>query len=542
MSSRTRRTLVALVVFFAVCGLAGTFVSRKVGAQSSADESTFRDCLKQFTNVYQVVAQNYAEPLTGDKPDDVIYDGAIPEMLRTLDPHSNFYDPKAYAKMQEDESGRYYGVGMVIQPQNNKIVVVYPFEGSPSFKAGLRPGDVIVSVNGKPTKGLDTTAVANLLKGPRGTHVSLSVTREGAAAPLTFDLVRQEIPHPSIDLKYEIKPGIAYIHITQFQQTTGKEFADAIDQFSNLKGLVLDLRGNPGGVLVEAVAVCDKVLDRGQIIVSQRGRAYPEQVYRATHGNSGHLFPIVVLVNHGTASAAEIVSGALQDHDRALIVGQVTFGKGLVQTVYPLSDGTGLALTTYHYYTPSGRLIQRNYNGVSLYDYYYNHDQPENLKNREVRLTDSGRTVYGGGGITPDYTIDPPKANKFQDLLDAHNIFFNFTRHFLANRSVDKDFEVDNAVLDQFKQFLTSQNVAYTDQDLNDVMSWLKMNIRSSVMTSQFSETAGLRVRANWDPMIEKALTYLPEAQTLEQTAQKIDLQKRTTAKNAPPAADPTDQ
>ena len=537
MSSRARRTLVSLIVFFAVCGLAGTFISRKVGAQSSGDESTFRDCLKQFAAVYQVVAQNYAEPLTGDKPDDVIYDGAIPEMLRTLDPHSTFYDPKAYARMQEDESGRYFGVGMVIQPQNNQIIVLYPFEGSPAFKAGLRPGDVIASVDGKSTKGMDTTAVANLLKGPRGTHVSITVTREGASGPLTFDLIREEIPHPSIDLKYEILPGILYIHITQFQQTTGQEFAQALQQFPNIKGLILDLRGNPGGVLVDAVAVCDKLLNRGQIIVSQRGRAYPEQVYRATHGNGGHLFPIVVLVNHGTASAAEIVSGALQDHDRALIVGEVTFGKGLVQTVYPLSDGTGLALTTYHYYTPSGRLIQRNYNGVSLYDYFYNHDQPENLKNREVRLTDSGRTVYGGGGITPDYTIEPPKSNKFQDLLDAHNVFFNFTRQYLANRSVGKDFEVDNAVLDQFKQFLTSQNIEYTNQDLDGVMSWLKMNIKSSIMTTQFGEQVGLRVRANWDPMIQEALTYLPKAQTLEQTAEKIDMEKQTTAKNAPPAA-----
>ena len=537
MSSRARRTLVSLIVFFAVCGLAGTFISRKVGAQSSGDESTFRDCLKQFAAVYQVVAQNYAEPLTGDKPDDVIYDGAIPEMLRTLDPHSTFYDPKAYARMQEDESGRYFGVGMVIQPQNNQIIVLYPFEGSPAFKAGLRPGDVIASVDGKSTKGMDTTAVANLLKGPRGTHVSITVTREGASGPLTFDLIREEIPHPSIDLKYEIMPGILYTHITQFQQTTGQEFAQALQQFPNIKGLILDLRGNPGGVLVDAVAVCDKLLNRGQIIVSQRGRAYPEQVYRATHGNDGHLFPIVVLVNHGTASAAEIVSGALQDHDRALIVGEVTFGKGLVQTVYPLSDGTGLALTTYHYYTPSGRLIQRNYNGVSLYDYFYNHDQPENLKNREVRLTDSGRTVYGGGGITPDYTIEPPKSNKFQDLLDAHNVFFNFTRQYLANRSVGKDFEVDNAVLDQFKQFLTSQNIEYTNQDLDGVMSWLKMNIKSSIMTTQFGEQVGLRVRANWDPMIQEALTYLPKAQTLEQTAEKIDMEKQTTAKNAPPAA-----
>ncbi|MGH9587850.1 MAG: S41 family peptidase [Acidobacteriaceae bacterium] len=536
MSSRVRRTAFALVVFFAACGLAGMFISQKVGAQSATDESAFRDSLKEFTSVYQVVAQNYAEPLNGHKPDQVIYDGAIPEMLRTLDPHSNFYDPDAYAKMQEDESGKYYGVGMVIQAQNNKVIVVYPFEGSPSYKAGLRPADVILTVDGKSTHGMDTSAVANLLKGPKGTHVKLTVSREGASAPLTFDLVRQEIPHPSIDLKYEIKPGILYIHITQFQQTTSREFADTLDEFPNIKGLVLDLRGNPGGVLVDAVAVCDKLLNRGQIIVSQRGRAYPEQVYRATHGNYGHFFPIVVLVNHNTASAAEIVSGALQDHDRALIVGQVTFGKGLVQTVYPLSDNTGLALTTYHYYTPSGRLIQRNYNGVSLYDYYYNHEPDKDLKNREVRLTDSGRTVYGGGGINPDDTIDPPKANHFQEVLDAHNVFFNFAPYYLAHHTAAKDFEVNKEVIDQFKQFLTQQNIAFTDQDLDGIMDWLKMNIKSNLVASQESYRAGLRVRANWDPMIAKALTFLPQAATLEETAQKIDKEKQTTASNAAPA------
>ena len=197
--------------------------------------------------------------------------------------------------------------------------------------------------------------------------------------------------------------------------------------------------------------------------------------------------------------------GALQDHDRAIIAGEITFGKGLVQTVYPLSDNSGLALTTYHYYTPSGRLIQRNYNGVSLYDYYYNHDQPQDLKSREVKLTDSGRTVYGGGGIAPDYKVETPKSNHFQDLLDAHNVFFNFTRHYLANRTVGKDFEVDNSVLDQFRQFLTAQNIEYTDQDLNGVTDWLKMNIKSAIVTSQFGEREGPRVRANWDPMISQA-------------------------------------
>jgi carboxyl-terminal processing protease len=528
MTPRARRAVFSLILFFAVCAVAGTVLQRKVGAQSSEDESQIRDSLKAFTNVYALVEQNYAEPIQGDKADLAIYDGAIPGMLRTLDPHSNFYDPKAYAKMREDQRGHYYGVGMVIQQQNNKVYVITPYEGTPSFRAGIRPGDIISAVDGKSADGMTSDLVAKALKGPKGTHVQVTMVREGQAKPLSFDLVRDEIPHPSVDLKYEIRPGIGYVHLTQFQETTAQEVVDAVDSFGNLKGLVLDLRGNPGGLLSQAVEVCDHLLSKGQSIVSQRGRAYPDQNYVATHGNDGKVFPIVVLVNRNTASAAEIVSGALQDHDRALIVGETTFGKGLVQTVYNLSENTGLALTTYHYYTPSGRLIQRNYTGVSLYDYYYNHAgaQPADTTNREVKLTDSGRTVYGGGGITPDEKIESPKANHFQDELLFKNVFFHFAPHYLANRSVDKNFQVDDAVMADFKQFLGSQDVPFTEKDLNDNMDWVKVNIKEKILTSQFGQLQGLRTLADWDPEIQKALTYLPEAQALEENAHKVLAQK----------------
>ncbi|HMG88365.1 MAG TPA: S41 family peptidase [Terracidiphilus sp.] len=530
MTPPARRAIFSLIVFFAVCAVAGTFLQRRVGAQSSQDESQIRDSLKSFTDVYAIVEQNYAEPIQGDKADTAIYDGAIPGMLRVLDPHSNFYDPKSYAKMREDQRGHYYGVGMVIQQQNSKVYVITPYEGTPSFRAGLRPGDIISAIDGKSTDGMTSDVVAKNLKGPKGTHVQVSVIREGQSKPLTFDLVRDEIPHPSVDLKYEIRAGVGYIHLTQFQETTAQEVDDAIDSFPNLKGLVFDLRGNPGGLLSQAVEVCDHLLAKGQNIVSQRGRAYPDQNYTATHGNDGKTFPIVVLVNRNTASAAEIVSGALQDHDRALIVGETTFGKGLVQTVYNLSENTGLALTTYHYYTPSGRLIQRNYSGVSLYDYYYNHAgaSAPNSSNREVKFTDSGRTVYGGGGITPDEKIDSPKSNNFQDVLGPFekSAFFHFTAHYLANRTVDKNFQVDDAVLSEFKQFLTSQDIQWSEKDINDNMDWLKVNIRKEIITSQFGQLQGLRVMADWDPTIQKALTFLPEAQALEDTAHKVLAQK----------------
>jgi carboxyl-terminal processing protease len=528
MSIRTRGTLFSLIVFFAVCALGGMVLSQKVGAQSAQDESTFRDGLKSFSAVYDIVAKNYAEPLTGDMPDKAIYDGAIPEMLHTLDPHSSFYDPKAYARMKEDQHGKYYGVGMLIVQQNGKVVVVNPIENSPAFRAGIHPGDVITSIDGQSANGMTSDDVANRLKGPRGTKVNVTMTRVGASSPLNFDLVRDEIPNASIDLSYEIRPGIGYLHIRQFQETTGREFDDAIESFGpGLKGLVLDLRQNPGGVLVEAVSVCDRLLKRGQIIVSQRGRAFPEQVYRATHGNEGDSFPIVVLVNRGTASAAEIVSGALQDHDRALIAGETTFGKGLVQTVYTLSDNTGLALTTYHYFTPSGRLIQRNYNGVSLYDYYYNHDQqPQDDKDREVKLTDSGRTVYGGGGITPDVKIETPKSTPFQDLLLERDAFLGFTEEYLAHRTVNRDFQVDDSVVGDFKQYLASQNYDYTPQELEANLDWVKMNVKASIFATQFGLTSELKVKEDWDPEVQQALGLMPQAAQLEQKVQQVLAQK----------------
>jgi carboxyl-terminal processing protease len=525
MAHRTSRALLTATVFLATCGIVGSIVNQKVAAQSATDESTLRDSLHQFTNVYSLVEQNYADKMNGDKADKAIYDGAIPGMLHTLDPHSNFYDPKAFAQMREDQRGKYYGVGMHIQQQMIdgivRVVVVAPMEGTPSFRAGLRPGDVIMQIDGKPTDGMDTTGISNKLKGPRGTHVELGVNREGTPKILSFDLMRDEIPVHSVDLAYMIRPGIGYIHLTQFMETSSHEVGDAIDKFEQagpVNGILLDLRGNPGGLLNEAVGVCDKFLKKGQIVVSQRGRAFDPVTYRASHGSSAK-FPIVVLVNRNTASAAEIVSGALQDHDRALIVGETTFGKGLVQTVFTIADNTGLALTTYHYYTPSGRLIQRNYDHVSLYDYYYVRDsatEPKNNANREVKLTDDGRTVYGGGGITPDEKIDFPKQNHFEDEVLIHNGFFNFSKHYLATHQLTKQFTVDDAVMKEWRAFLKTAGVDVTDQDVAANNEWIRANIKGQLFTAIFGETDGMRVRADADPSINKALTYMPEAQALE--------------------------
>jgi len=457
-------------------------------------------------------------------------------MLHVLDPHSNFFDPKSYSLLREEQSGKYYGVGMQIAPRNNKIIIVAPFVGTPAYRAGLRPGDVIVAVDSKPTDNMSVSDVADLLKGPKGTQVRITILREAAEKPLDFNVTRDEIPRNSVDLKFFVKPGIGYMHITAFNETTEQEVEDALQSFGDLKGLILDLRGNPGGLLNEGVGVADKFLKKGQVIVSHRGRSSPEKLYKAAHGNGGKDYPLVVLVNRGTASAAEIVSGAIQDHDRGLIVGEVTFGKGLVQTVYPLSENTGLALTTAKYYTPSGRLIQRDYNGVSLYDYYYarqEEDNPNtnaNTQSKEVKLTDSGRTMFGGGGITPDVKVPTFKPNKFEDSLLIKYDFFNFARHYLNGKHVDKNFEVTDAIMQDFRKFLDSQKIPYTEADLNEGADWIKSNIKSELFIAEFGQEEGLKVRAESDPQVLAALNQLGKAKELADNARKVLAQRAAAA------------
>jgi len=532
-SSRRALFLVAFVIL--LCGCLGALFGQRVSSNATNSDADIRDSLRTFSQVYDVVEQNYAEPVSADK---AIYNGAIPGMLRVLDPHSNFFDPKSYSLLKEEQRGKYYGVGMQVGPRNNKVIVIAPFVGTPAYRAGIHPGDIIIAVDGKPTDNMNTQDVAELLKGPKGTTVRITMLREGTPKPLEFTVVRDEIPRYSVDLHFMIRPGIGYMHISGFQETTEHEVQEALDQMGDLKGLVLDLRQNPGGLLSEGVGVADKFLPKGAVIVSHHGRSSPEKVYRAAHGNGGKNYPIVVLVNRGTASAAEIVSGALQDHDRALIIGETTFGKGLVQTVYPLSENTGLALTTAKYYTPSGRLIQRDYNGVSLYDYYYNRDGIDNDKSgpnpgREVKTTDSGRTVYGGGGITPDVKFASPKQNHFQDTLLQHYAFFNFAKHYSINHQVPKTFEVDDAVMKDFKAFLADQKIPYTDQDIAEVNDWIKANIKSEIFIDVFGQEEGLKVHAEADPLVQKGLELMPQAKELADNARKIIAERNSARSTA---------
>src|SRR6266403_1713359 len=519
-NSNPRRAVFLFIIVIIASGFAGVVFAQHPTSTSGNSDTEIRDNLKSFSQVYDIVEQNYAETVS---PDKAIYNGAIPGMLHVLDPHSNFFDPKQYSQLREEQRGKYYGVGMQVGPRNNKVIVIAPFAGTPAYRAGIRPGDIIAAIDGKPTDNMSTSDVADLLKGPKGTTVRITMLREGSDKPLEFAVIRDEIPRYSVDLHFMIKPGIGYMHVSGFQETTEHEVAEALDQMGDLKGLVLDLRQNPGGLLSEGVGVADKFLKKGQLIVSHHGRSSPEKRYVAARGNGGKEYPLVVLVNRGTASAAEIVAGAIQDHDRGLIAGEVTFGKGLVQTVYPLAENTGLALTTAKYYTPSGRLIQRDYSNVSLYDYYFNREAEENNNSHEVKLTDSGRTVYGGGGISPDVKIPPIKSNRFEDSLLQHYVFFNFAKRYIVNhRPGAKKFEVDDAVMQDFRKFLDEEKVPYTEADLLQNADFIRSSIKSEIFVDAFGQEEGLKVRAETDPEVIKGLELLPQAKALAENARRV--------------------
>jgi carboxyl-terminal processing protease len=525
VSQSSRRGIILLTVVLAISALLGGWFGPTVRA-TAAGSSDMQDSVKSFTRVLSIVERNYADPVDVDK---AIYDGAIPGMLRVLDPHSNFFDPRQYALFREEQQGKYYGVGMTVQGRDNQTIVLAPFVGSPAYKAGIRPGDVILKVDGKACTGLTTTEVADMLKGAKGTTVHISLGREGWDKPIDVTVVRDEIPRPGVEYFTMAKPGIGYVRVSTFNETTDNDLAEALKQLdvSKLDGLIIDLRNNGGGLLNQAVGMADMFLDKNEIVVSHRGRSSSEKRYYALRGNQGIEVPLIVLINGQSASASEIVGGSIQDHDRGLIVGETSFGKGLVQTQYPLSEDTALLLTTARYYTPSGRLIQRDYKNISLYDYHYN---PKPPRAPEVKLTDSGRQVFGQGGITPDDAVPAPKLNDFEQSLLRRGVFYpfpqgvgDFVRHYLGEKpEISKDFVADDAVITQFRKYLDLQHIKFTEPDIQDNLAWIKWKIKREVFTTVFGLNDGYKVELQEDPQLQKAEELIPQARALYQNARKI--------------------
>jgi carboxyl-terminal processing protease len=505
--------------------LAGGLYGPRIGVASAASEDDVKDNFRSFTKALAIIEQTYADPLDAEK---AIYQGAIPIMLRSLDPHSQFFDPDAFRQLKDDQRGEYAGVGMQIgpDPAMERTVVIAPFPKTPAYRAGLRPRDVIAEVDGEATDGLSTEEVAKRLRGPAGTQVNIGIERRGVEGLLRFRVTRASIPRKSVPIAFEVKPNIGFVKIEGFNETTGKELDEALDQLGveNLDGLILDLRGNRGGLLSEGVYVSDKFLEKGQTIVSHHGRNSTERVYKAQRGNQGTVYPMIVMVNCDSASASEIVAGALQDHDRALVVGNNTFGKGLVQTVYPIDEESGLALTTARYYTPSGRLIQRRYDGVSLVEYYSNpcseHFKPAH---DDVRLTDQGRQVFAGGGITPDVKLAEEKWNDFQLQLRRMAVFSTFAQDFtLKNPNLPRGWEATDETIDEFRQFLYSEKIEFKEVDFIENREFVRRFLKREIYVAAYDLDEGLRVFYELDPEVQQALKLMPQAETLIRSGKQV--------------------
>ena len=530
---RSVRLFLVIATVLVVSAIAGSVFGR--GTASSQESLPER--YRAFTAAVRLVETQYVEKTESDR---VVY-SAISGMLQTLDPHSSFLDPKTYGQMRERQQGRYYGLGITIQVIDGDITAVSLFEGSPAYRKGVRRGDVIARIDGEDAKGWTSEQAARRLRGPKGTMVRVSLRRRGYDQLIELDVPRDEISIPTIAAAVMIDDTTAYIRLQDFAEQTGNDLLAALKSLSakGMRRLLLDLRGNPGGPLDQAIRVSNEFLQKGQMIVYTRGRIpNSDQDYRATERGNFTDLPLVVLVNRSSASASEIVSGALQDHDRAVIVGETTFGKALVQSVYRISDNAALALTTARYHTPSGRMIQRPWDGT--FDEYLMYtartqNAPREHAAADLKYTDAGRKVYGGGGVEPDHRLEGPvegfNPNRFSRLLLGRQVFASFAQKFSAvgdtriavegrdRKFVAKDFTVDAAMLQAFREHATAEGVKIDEEAFAQDLPFITAMIRYEIDLNLWTVEHARRRLIMADPQAQLALTYFGEAEGLVQAA-----------------------
>ncbi|HEV3201693.1 MAG TPA: S41 family peptidase [Bryobacteraceae bacterium] len=530
---KIRNTAFATIIVAAAVLLAPVY-GPAIRARAASNGDDLDKDMRSVAEAFALVEKNFADPVSSEK---AFYEGVIPGMLHTLDPHSSFVDPKEYREMQRRQHAQYYGVGMQISMDGPNTVVIEPFPHSPAWNADLRRGDVIAFVDGKETLGVTSDKVADLLRGPKGTQVKVTVKREGANEPVTANITRGEIETSVVDA-FWVKPGVAYLGVTTFEaQNVSRDTEMLLRKMGeqNVNGLILDLRGNLGGLVNEAVALAGRFLRDSQTVVSHHGRAEQEQVFRAKAQPLAQKYPVVVLVNGQSASASEIVSGALQDHDRAWIMGDTTFGKGLVQAQFPLQEGAALLLTIAHYYTPSGRLIQRDYSHKSFFEYYYSRKEA-NPETQDVKATDSGRKVFGGGGITPDEKYPSPKYSVFQRRLTLGqplggyaDSFYHFASSYFGTKKPElpAGWQPNDEVVERFRASLKAQKIPFTDAEFDTHKDWVRDRIRWEFYYRAFDKSTAYRSIWAGDPEVLKAIESLPKAQTLLNQAARVYAMRR---------------
>lgn len=463
--------------------------------------------MKKFIDAWSILEQNTADPFDIDQ---AFYQGAIPGLLRHLDPHSVFFDPGQFEQLQQMESSTQKGFGTIVSVLPGRVVVLQTMSGTPSEKAGMTPGDEILAVNNYRLDRLDADQIVGLLSQSKQKPAELVVRRPGSANLIELTLTPANVQTSSVERVFELQPGIGYIRVSAFEAKTAAEIRDGIEKLggNNLKGLVLDLRNNPGGLMTAALETASFFLRPGQVILSAKGRNVPETIEKVPPENKPYTFPLAVIVNGKTASASEIVSGALQDHDRATIVGEPSFGKGLVQSVYPLSEKTGLALTTALYYIPSGRSIQKTFASQKAFgaDDFELGATATHPNERSDFKTDSGRPVPGGGGIVPDIQVAPAELNRLREVLEASASFTSFAAEYLRDHKVTDGWDVSPQVLDQFQAWLYQRRIQPSLTEWTENRPFIESRLKTEVYDLALGVAKGDEIEAKSDPQIQKAL------------------------------------
>ncbi len=513
---------------------AGAHTEQRSSAQVNSEEQR-RKIEEQFLKAMLVARDNYAGEVNFEKMTRASING----MMTSLDPHSAYFDPEQWDRFLNDQRSRYFGIGSVINQRSGKVFIISPTEGTASYRAGFRYGDHIVEIDGESTEGWPQAQVSSRLRGPEGTTVRVKVARLGVAEPLAFTFTRGAVPLPSIPNYFVLGNGVGYINLQRgFNTTTFKEMQYAMDELrkQGMTSLILDLRDNGGGLVDQAWRICNLFLYSGQKIVTLRGRAgaFLERDFAANNPSPDQV-PIVILINRSSASASEIVAGALQDHDRARIVGENSFGKGLVQNPFQLADSSAIILTTGKYYTPSGRLIQREYSGRSFYDYYLQRGDKEAINRTDEKRTDSGRTVYGGGGIQPDveekvrFTVED-----FRQQTVWIEPIFAFVRALTSGQVAElgeykiegppnhhhylqpNELLITDKIFAAFKKFLKEEKAfSAMEARADKEREFLKRQIRYELVTAAYGSDKAYQVLLEGDQQLKAAIVEIPKAKAM---------------------------
>jgi carboxyl-terminal processing protease len=474
--------------------------------------------VKQFVDVLSAVQAQSAEKPVADK---MIYEGAIPSMLRRLDPHTQFFDPGQFQQLKQMQDSEQKGFGSVVSVLPGRVLFLQTLPGTPSNKAGIQAGDELVAVNNVAIAALQPEQIIELLTEARQQRITAYIRRQGFARVLSFVLTPELVDAPSVERAFLLKPGWGYIRITSWDLQTARQLHEAIEKLNpaSLQGMVLDLRNNPGGVVKSSLDAASMFLQPGQRILRARGRTREVDSADVPANAKPYTFKLAVLVNEKTASASEILSGALQDHDRAVIVGVPSYGKGLVQSVLSLANDTGLAITTAFYYTPSGRTIQRPLRDSALSETF----AVKPAADLPTYKTDNGRTVTGGGGIQPDIIIYPQAYTRLQGVLEGSGSFTSFaTQYAAAHTPLPENFKVTPEILDEFKVYLAGRQIQPSISEWSAASIWIGNHLHGAIVTLAQGVAKGDEVDAQSDPDIQAALKAMQDNSVLSSMGARV--------------------